>query len=99
MYIRISYKSSSSNGSSYSPFQKLYTDFELQGVIEENLNSKTYQTVSTRMQTEEATCALTMGMRCVHERVLSKLLFNYFTLPASITTSAEMRRVIDRDRK
>lgn len=29
--------------------------------MEDKLNSKAYQTVSQRMQTEEATCALTMG--------------------------------------
>lgn len=45
--------------------QKLYTDFELQGVVEENLNSRSYQSVATRMQTEEATCALTVGMKLV----------------------------------
>lgn len=39
--------------------QKLYSDFELHGVMEDKLVSKTYQTVSQRMQTEEATCALT----------------------------------------
>ncbi|PNF28630.1 Calcium-dependent secretion activator [Cryptotermes secundus] len=44
-------------------FEKLYSDFELQGVMEDKLNSKTYQTVSQRMQTEEATCALTMSTR------------------------------------
>ncbi|KAI5732066.1 hypothetical protein M8J77_020673 [Diaphorina citri] len=41
--------------------KKMYSDFELQGVMEDKLNSKTYQTVSQRMQTEEATCALTMN--------------------------------------
>lgn len=41
--------------------QKIYSDFELQGVMEDKLNSKAYQTVSQRMQTEEATCALTMS--------------------------------------
>ncbi|XP_032677486.1 calcium-dependent secretion activator isoform X2 [Odontomachus brunneus] len=41
--------------------KKVYSDFELQGVMEEKLNSKTYQTISKRMQTEEATCALTMS--------------------------------------
>jgi len=40
--------------------QKIYSDFELQGVIEDKLNSKTYQTVFQRVQTEEATCSLTM---------------------------------------
>ncbi|XP_054280799.1 calcium-dependent secretion activator [Macrosteles quadrilineatus] len=39
--------------------KKLYSDFELHGVTEDKLLSKTYQTVSQRMQTEEATCALT----------------------------------------
>jgi calcium-dependent secretion activator len=29
--------------------------------MEDKLNSKAYQTVSQRMQTEEATCQLTMG--------------------------------------
>lgn len=29
--------------------------------MEDKLNSKAYQTVSQRMLTEEATCALTMG--------------------------------------
>ncbi|XP_049805298.1 calcium-dependent secretion activator-like [Schistocerca serialis cubense] len=43
--------------------KKLYSDFELQGVMEDKLNSKTYQTISQRMQTEEATCALTMNTR------------------------------------
>ncbi len=43
--------------------QKLYSDSELQGVMEDKLNSRTYQTVSQRMNTEEATCALTMGSR------------------------------------
>ncbi|KAJ8664953.1 hypothetical protein QAD02_006615 [Eretmocerus hayati] len=41
--------------------KKIYSDFELQGVMEDKLNSKTYQTVAQRMQTEEATCALTMS--------------------------------------
>lgn len=29
--------------------------------MEDKLNSKAYQTIAQRMQTEEATCALTMG--------------------------------------
>ena len=45
------------------PPQKLYSDFELQGVTEDKLNSKTYQTILQRMQTEEATCALLEGSR------------------------------------
>uniref|UniRef100_W8B7Q0 Calcium-dependent secretion activator n=3 Tax=Ceratitis capitata TaxID=7213 RepID=W8B7Q0_CERCA len=40
--------------------KKIYSDFELQGVLEDKLNSKAYQTVALRMTTEEATCALTM---------------------------------------
>ncbi|XP_065165324.1 calcium-dependent secretion activator isoform X3 [Atheta coriaria] len=42
-------------------FKKVYSDFELQGIMEDKLNSKAYQTIAARMQTEEATCALTMG--------------------------------------
>ncbi|XP_023165560.1 calcium-dependent secretion activator isoform X2 [Drosophila hydei] len=40
--------------------KKIYSDFELQGVLEDKLNSKAYQTVIQRMTAEEATCALTM---------------------------------------
>uniref|UniRef100_T1IRY2 Uncharacterized protein n=1 Tax=Strigamia maritima TaxID=126957 RepID=T1IRY2_STRMM len=40
---------------------KLYSDFELQGVTEEILNSKTYQTVTSRLQVEEATMTVTEG--------------------------------------
>ncbi|XP_077299591.1 calcium-dependent secretion activator 1 [Arctopsyche grandis] len=43
--------------------KKMYSDFELQGVIDDKLNSKTYNTVSTRMQAEEATCSLIMSQR------------------------------------
>ena len=38
--------------------QKIYSDFELQGVMEEKLNSREYQTVYQRMQTEEAAFSL-----------------------------------------
>lgn len=53
------------NRPSISPLQqqKIYTDFELQGVMEEKLNTKTYQTISQRMATEEAACALMEGSR------------------------------------
>lgn len=40
--------------------QKIYSDFELQGVMEDKLNSKAYQTVANRMQAEEATCQMSM---------------------------------------
>ncbi|XP_034474279.1 calcium-dependent secretion activator isoform X2 [Drosophila innubila] len=40
--------------------KKIYSDFELQGVLEDKLNSKAYQTVAQRMTAEEATCALSM---------------------------------------
>ncbi|KAH8403610.1 hypothetical protein KR222_009342, partial [Zaprionus bogoriensis] len=40
--------------------KKIYSDFELQGVLEGKLNSKAYQSVAQRINTEEATCALTM---------------------------------------
>ncbi|KAF8770143.1 Calcium-dependent secretion activator like protein [Argiope bruennichi] len=38
--------------------KKLYSDFELQGIEEEKLNSKTYQTITSRLQLEEATAAV-----------------------------------------
>ncbi|XP_044779431.1 calcium-dependent secretion activator isoform X4 [Drosophila simulans] len=47
--------------------KKIYSDFELQGVLEDKLNSKAYQAVAQRMATEEATCALTMPDACEDE--------------------------------
>ncbi|GIX91104.1 hypothetical protein CEXT_209192, partial [Caerostris extrusa] len=38
--------------------KKLYSDFELQGIEEEKLNSKTYQAITSRLQLEEATAAV-----------------------------------------
>jgi hypothetical protein len=42
-------------------FQKLFSDFELQGVPENTLNSKTYETICSRLQVEEATQSVTGG--------------------------------------
>ncbi|XP_064604151.1 calcium-dependent secretion activator 1-like isoform X2 [Liolophura sinensis] len=39
--------------------RKCYSDFELQGVPENVLNSKTYQTICSRLQVEEATQSVT----------------------------------------
>lgn len=61
--------------------QKMYTDFELQGVIDDKLNSKTYQTVASRMQTEEATCALSMSQADEYVRLkLNRTLALVFSL-------------------
>ncbi|XP_077497156.1 calcium-dependent secretion activator 1 isoform X9 [Amblyomma americanum] len=38
--------------------RKLYSDFELQGIEEEKLNSKVYQTVCSRLQLEEAAASV-----------------------------------------
>ncbi|XP_045507309.1 calcium-dependent secretion activator isoform X11 [Colias croceus] len=43
--------------------KKMYSDFELQGVIDDKLNSKTYQAVAARMHTEEATCSLLLAQQ------------------------------------
>lgn len=39
--------------------QKTYRDFRLQGVMEGTLNSKTYDTVHSRLTMEEATVSVT----------------------------------------
>ncbi|XP_070192470.1 calcium-dependent secretion activator 1-like isoform X1 [Littorina saxatilis] len=39
--------------------RKVFSDFELQGVPENTLNSKTYQTICSRLQVEEATQSVT----------------------------------------
>lgn len=41
----------------------MYSDFELQGVIDDKLNSKIYQNVASRMHTEEATCSLLLAQQ------------------------------------
>eukprot|EP00106_Octopus_bimaculoides_P022760 XP_014790202.1 PREDICTED: calcium-dependent secretion activator 1-like isoform X1 [Octopus bimaculoides] len=41
--------------------KKYYSDFELQGVPETTLNSKTYQTICSRLQVEEATQSVTQS--------------------------------------
>ncbi|VDK83689.1 unnamed protein product [Litomosoides sigmodontis] len=38
--------------------KKIYSDSELQGVNDEQLNSKTYQSITRRLQIEEANCVL-----------------------------------------
>lgn len=43
----------------------MYSDFELQGVIDEKLNFKTYQAVAARMHQEEATCSLLLTQQDV----------------------------------
>ncbi|KAI8425584.1 hypothetical protein MSG28_011407 [Choristoneura fumiferana] len=43
--------------------KKMYSDFELQGVIDDKLNSKVYQNVASRMHTEEATCSLLLAQQ------------------------------------
>lgn len=39
-------------------FKKIYSDFELHGIDEERLNSKTYQSITRRLQLEETNSAL-----------------------------------------
>ncbi|XP_070558165.1 calcium-dependent secretion activator 1-like isoform X4 [Ptychodera flava] len=46
-------------------FKKMYTDFELHGVMDK-LNSKTYQTVKNRLQVEEATASVTHNLDRMH---------------------------------
>ena len=43
--------------------QKMYSDFELNGIEEEKLATKSYQTIAQRMSTEEAACSLMDGGR------------------------------------
>uniref|UniRef100_A0A914ZM37 Calcium-dependent secretion activator n=2 Tax=Parascaris univalens TaxID=6257 RepID=A0A914ZM37_PARUN len=38
--------------------KKIYSDFELHGIDDERINSKTYQSITRRLQLEEANCAL-----------------------------------------
>ncbi|XP_047519351.1 calcium-dependent secretion activator isoform X7 [Pieris napi] len=43
--------------------KKMNSDFELQGVIDDKLNTKTYLEVAQRMHTEEATCSLLLAQQ------------------------------------
>lgn len=46
-----------------SPSQKVYSDFALQGLEEEKLNSKAYQTILSRMQMEDAAASVNGSSR------------------------------------
>lgn len=48
--------------------------------MEDKLNSKAYQTVSQRMLTEEATCALTMGQAEGYTHIHFLIIFFFFNL-------------------
>ncbi|XP_053377981.1 calcium-dependent secretion activator 1-like isoform X2 [Mercenaria mercenaria] len=50
--------------------RKCYSDFELQGVLENTLNSKTYQTICSRLQVEEATQSVTQSENSSRTRFL-----------------------------
>ena len=43
----------------FSLLQKMYSDFALQGLEDEKLNSKVYQTIVNRIQMEEAAACVT----------------------------------------
>ncbi|XP_077867039.1 calcium-dependent secretion activator 1-like [Saccoglossus kowalevskii] len=47
-------------------FRKMYSDFELHGITEQILNSKTYQTIKNRLQVEEATASVTHNLDSSH---------------------------------
>lgn len=44
-----------------SPWQKMYRDFRLQGVLDSTLNCKMYETVRIRLTVEEATATVREG--------------------------------------
>lgn len=48
-------------------FKKIYSDFELQGIEEEKLNSKVYQTIMSRIQLEEAAASVSNGLNREHD--------------------------------
>jgi hypothetical protein len=47
--------------------RKIYSDFELQGIEEEKLNSKVYQTIMSRIQLEEAAASVSNGLNREHD--------------------------------
>lgn len=53
--------------------------------MEDKLNSKAYQTVSQRMLTEEATCALTMGQAEGYIITFIFIVLIYFYLSTLLT--------------
>jgi hypothetical protein len=46
--------------------QKIYSDFELHGIDEEQLNSKTYQSIQRHLQLEETNSALNDSASRIH---------------------------------
>ncbi|KAK6177364.1 hypothetical protein SNE40_015480 [Patella caerulea] len=56
--------------------RKCYSDFELHGVPENSLNSKTYQTICSRLQVEEATQSVTQSESSSRTTFLGKATSN-----------------------
>src|SRR5699024_8492490 len=42
--------------------QKMYSDFELQAILEDKLNTRTYQTIIDRIKMEEAAASVSNGL-------------------------------------
>uniref|UniRef100_A0A0N4UNE0 Calcium-dependent secretion activator n=1 Tax=Dracunculus medinensis TaxID=318479 RepID=A0A0N4UNE0_DRAME len=59
--------------------KKVYSDFELQGIDEELLNSKTYQSVMRRLRLEETNCALNEKISSTSSSVSSTALIGNAT--------------------
>lgn len=57
----------------------MYSDFELQGIDEELLNSKTYQSVMRRLRLEETNCALNEKISSTSSSVSSTALIGNAT--------------------
>lgn len=56
--------------------KKIYSDFELHGIEEERLDSKTYHSIMKRLQLEETNCALNDNVSSSHGTSSNHLLGN-----------------------
>lgn len=69
--------------------KKLYNDFELQGIEEEKLNSRTFKTVMQRIQMEEATASVSNGFRDELEYVEHSLSVSHYILSFLVKSTAQ----------
>ena len=58
----------------------MYTDFELQGIEEDKLNSKAYQTIMDRIKMEEAAASVSNGLYRENDDLEYALFCNQFGL-------------------
>lgn len=69
--------------------KKIYSDFELQGIEEERLNNKNYNSIMKRIQLEETNCALNDNVSSSHGSSSNPLLGNATSAVSNVSSMVE----------